>query len=43
LKIYEAIKKILKDNDILPSEEEKKSGDLSLIVKTVLDIQKNLI
>ncbi len=38
MKLHEAITKILKDNDILPNEEEQKVEELQVIVKTVLKL-----
>jgi hypothetical protein len=38
LRLHEAITKILKDNDILPNEEEQKVEELQVIVKTVLKL-----
>jgi len=43
LKLHEAITKILKENDILPNEEEQKVEELQLIVKTVMKLQSALI
>ena len=43
LQLHEAITKILKDNDILPNEEEQKVDQLQLIVKTVMKLQSTLI
>ena len=42
-KIHEVITKILKDNNILQSEEESKGDQLQLIVKTVMKLQSSLI
>ena len=41
--LYSAINKILKENNILPNEEESKVDQLQLIVKTVMKLQSNLI
>ena len=38
LQLHEVITKIIKDNNILPNEEESKVDQLSLIVKTVLKL-----
>ena len=38
LQLHEAITNILKDNDILPTEEEHKVEELQLIVKTVMKL-----
>jgi hypothetical protein len=38
-KLHEVILKILKENDILPKEEEKKDDQLQMIVKTVMKLQ----
>ena len=38
LQLHEVITKIIKDNNILPNEEESKVDHLSLIVKTVLKL-----
>ena len=43
LKLHEAITKILKENDILPNDEEQKVEELQLIVKTVMKLQSTLI
>ena len=43
LRLHEAITKILKENDILPNEEEQKVEELQLIVKTVMKLQSTLI
>ncbi len=37
-KLYEAITKILKDNNVLQNEEESKGDKLQLIVKTVMKL-----
>ena len=38
LQLHGVITKIIKDNNILPNEEESKFDQLSLIVKTVLKL-----
>ena len=38
LQLHEVITKIIKDNNILPNEEESKVDQVSLIVKTVLKL-----
>ena len=43
LQLHEAITNILKENDILPNEEEHKVEELQLIVKTVMKLQSTLI
>ena len=43
LQLHGSITKILKDNDILPNEEEQKVDQLQLIVKTVMRLQSTLI
>ena len=43
LQLHEALTKILKENDILPNEEEQKVDQLSLIVKTVMKLQSTLL
>ena len=43
LQLHQAITKILKENDILPNEEEQKVDQLQLIVKTVMKLQSTLI
>ena len=39
LHLHEVITKILKDNDILPNDEESKVDHLELILKTVMKLQ----
>ena len=41
--LYSAIAKILKDNNILPNEEESKVDQLQLIVKTLTKLYSTLI
>ena len=43
LQLHQVITKILKENDILPNEEEQKVEELQLIVKTVMKLQSTLI
>jgi hypothetical protein len=43
LKLHEAIKKIFKDNNLLPNEEFKDDLNLSLILKTVLKLYSSLM
>ena len=43
MQLHQVITKILKDNTILPDEEESKASQLQLIVKTVMKLQSTLI
>ena len=43
MRLHEAITQILKENDILPNEEQQKVEELQLVVKTVMKLQSALI